>query len=223
MKIIRKAVVVAACLMAAGAANAQLGGLGSMLSGGKPSASGGDISADVNTFVSKSAALSELTARSVSAITAAFQSDQEIESQRSKLADINKITDPAEKAAKYAELYKSTQAAGQALLDSGEMEKRIGTLSADKKKQIGNALVNFGIGSLQAVDLTRTGQSLVAKAGANPMDLPKIVPVKNSLPLLGKVASDSGSFIVGVAKLAKGADISVPKVTASSTPVKSDF
>jgi hypothetical protein len=223
MKMIRKAVVVAACLMAAGAANAQLGGLGSMLGGGKSSASGGDISADVNSFVSKSAALSELTTRSVSAITVAFQSDQEIESQRSKLADINKITDPAEKAAKYAELYKSTQAAGQALLDSGEMEKRIGTLSADKKKQIGNALLNFGIGSLQAVDLTKTGQSLVAKAGANPMDLPKIAPVKNSLPLLGKVVSDSGSFIVGVAKLAKGADISVPKVTATSTQVKSDF
>lgn len=223
MKMIRKAVVVAACLMAAGAANAQLGGLGSMLGGGKSSASGGDISTDVNSFVSKSAALSELATLSVSAITVAFQSDQEIESQRSKLADINKITDPAEKAAKYAELYKSTQAAGQALLDSGEMEKRINTLSADKKKQIGNALLNFGIGSLQAVDLSKTGQSLVAKAGANPMDLPKIVPVKNSLPLLGKVVSDSGSFIVGVAKLAKGADISVPKVTATSTPVKSDF
>lgn len=223
MKMIRKAVVVAACLMVAGAANAQLGGFGSMLGGGKSSASGGDISGDVNSFVSKSAALSELTTRSVSAITVAFQSDQEIESQRTKLADINKITDPAEKAAKYAELYKSTQAAGQALLDSGEMEKRIGALSADKKKQIGNALLNFGIGSLQAVDLTKTGQSLVAKAGANPMDLPKIAPVKNSLPLLGKVVSDSGSFIVGVAKLAKGADISVPKVSATSTPVKSDF
>jgi hypothetical protein len=51
------------------------------------------------------------------------------------------------------------------------------------------------------------------------MNLPKIVPVKDALPLLGKVASDTGSFFVGVAKVAKGANISVPKVTAESKTV----
>ncbi|MCC2971177.1 hypothetical protein [Massilia sp. IC2-476] len=217
MNMIRKAIVVAACLMAAGAANAQLGGLGSMLAGAKsPVASGGDIGADVGTFVAKSAALGELAGQSVTAINAAFASDQEIEGKRAKLADIKKITDPAEKAAKFAELYKSEQAAAQTLLDSGEMEKRIGSLSSDKKKMIGQALLNFGIGGLQAVDLTKTGQSLIAKASANPLSLPKLIPVKDSLPVLGKVVTDSGSFLVGVLKVAKGANIAVQPATASS-------
>ncbi|HEX8601517.1 MAG TPA: hypothetical protein VF774_02655 [Pseudoduganella sp.] len=217
MKLIRKAIVVAACLMAAGVANAQLGGLGSMLGGAKPGvATGGDIGADVGTFVAKSAVLGELTGQSVTAINAAFASDQEIEGKRAKLADIRKITDPAEKAAKFAELYKSEQAAAQTLLDSGEMEKRIGSLSSEKKKLIGQSLLNFGIGGLQAVDLTRIGQSLIAKAGANPMSLPKVVPVKDTLPMLGKVVSDSGSFLAGVIKVAKGANISVQPATASS-------
>ncbi|MCC2956603.1 hypothetical protein LK542_13365 [Massilia sp. IC2-477] len=216
MKMIRKAIVIAACLMAAGAANAQLGGLGSMLAGAKSPVSGGDIGADVGTFVAKSAALGELAGQSVTAINAAFASDQEIEGKRAKLADIKKITDPAEKAAKFAELYKSEQAAAQTLLDSGEMEKRIGSLSSDKKKMIGQALLNFGIGGLQAVDLTKTGQSLIAKASANPLSLPKLIPVKDSLPVLGKVVTDSGSFLIGVLKVAKGANIAVQPATASS-------
>ena len=79
---------------------------------------------------------------------------------------------------------------------------------------IGDALLNFGIGigigSLQAVELSKNGQSLAQKAGSNPMNLPKVIPVKDALPLLGKVASDSGSFLVGVMKVAKGANIAVP-------------
>jgi hypothetical protein len=219
MKTIRKVLVVAACLMAANAANAQLGGFGAMLGSAKPGANaGGDISTDVSTFVTKSAALSELASRSVTAINAAFASDEQLAAKRAKLAQINTVTDPKEKAAKYAEVYKSEQAEAQSMLDSGDMEKRIGTLSADKKKMIGQALLNFGIGTLQAVELTRNGQSLIQKAGANPMNLSKILPVKDALPMLGKVAGDAGGFFVGVVKLAKGANIAVPVAKVDSTP-----
>ena len=208
------------CLAAAGTANAQLGGLGSMLGSAKSGGNaGGDLSGDVSAFITKSAALSALAGQSVTAINAAFASDTELAAKRAKLADVAAITDPKEKAAKFAELYKSEQAEAQTRLDSGEMEKRIGSLSSEKKKMIGNALLNFAIGSLQAVDLTKSGQSLIQKAGANPMNLPKIVPVKDSLPLLSKVASDTGSFFVGVMKIAKGANISVPQVTAESKSV----
>jgi hypothetical protein len=221
MKKIRTALVLASCLLAAGAANAQLGGLGSLMGSAKSgSNSGGDIGADVSAFVLKSAALSALAGQSVTAINAAFSNDEQLAAKRAKLANAEAVTDPKERAAKFAELYKSEQAEAQALLDSGEMEKRIGALSSEKKKMIGNALLNFAIGSLQAVDLTKSGQSLLQKAGANPMNLTKIVPVKDALPLLGKVASDTGSFFVGVAKVAKGANISVPKVTAESKAVE---
>ena len=221
MKTIRKALVVAACLMAANAANAQLGSFGSLLGSAKPGDSaGGDIGTDVSTFVAKSAALSEMASRSVTAINAAFASDEQLAAKRAKLAQINTVTDPKEKAAKYAEMYKSEQAEAQSMLDSGEMEKRIGTLGADKKKMIGQALLNFGIGTLQAVELTKNGQSLIQKVGVNPMSLSKILPVKDALPMLGKVAGDAGGFFVGVVKLAKGANIAVPVAKADSTPAE---
>lgn len=219
MKLIRKLLVVATCLVAANAANAQFGALGGLMGGNKASAgASGDIGASVTTFVNKSAALSMLTSNAVVAINAAFATDQKLEEKRATLTSISTLTDPKERLAKTAELYKSEQAEAQALLDSGEMEKRIGSLSADKKKMIGQALLNFGIGSLQAVELAKNGQAILQSAASNPMNLPKVVPVKDALPILGKVAGDAGGFLVGVAKLAKGANIAVQTPKADSTP-----
>jgi hypothetical protein len=214
MKKIVQAVLVAACLMGAGAAQAQLGGLGGML-GGKKSA-GGDIGAEVGSFVQQSQALSLLASNSVTAINAAFASDEQRKSKAAELEAINKLTNVDEQKARMAKLYESESAETKRLLDSGEMKERMASLDSAKKKQIGNALTNFGIGGLQALALTRTGQSLIQKAGADPMSLPKLMPVKDSLPLLGKVATDAGGFMVGVVKVAKGANIEVREVSASS-------
>lgn len=219
MKTIRTAIVVAACLMAASTANAQLGGLGGMLGGNKVSAgASGDVAADVNTFVNKSAALSMLSGRAVMAINAAFASDTELAEKRAKIASFANITNPKEQLAKFEEVYKSEKAEAQGRLDSGEMEKRMGTLSEEKKKMIGAALLNFGIGTLQAAELTKSGQALIQSASGNPMNLTKLGPVKDALPLLGKVAGDSGSFLVGVTKVARGANINVQAPKVDSKP-----
>jgi hypothetical protein len=221
MNKIAQAVVVAACLMGAGAAQAQLGGLGGMLGGAKSGS--GDIGAEVSTFVSQSAALSALSSQSLVAINSAFMSQEASAIAKAELEAINKLTETGEKNKRTQALYESQSAEAKRLFESGEMKTRMATLDSNGRKLIGNALLNFGIGGLQAVELSRTGQSLVTKAGVNPMNLPKILPVKDTLPLLGKVVSDSGGVIMGVAKLAQGAKIDVPKVTASSKPVDLAF
>lgn len=221
MNKIAQAVVVAACLMGAGAAQAQLGGLSGMLGGAK--SGGGDIGAEVSTFVSQSAALSALSSQSLVAINSAFMSQEASAIAKAELEAINKLTETGEKNKRTKALYESQSAEAKRLFESGEMKTRMATLDSNGRKLIGNALLNFGIGGLQAVELSRTGQSLVTKAGVNPMNLPKILPVKDTLPLLGKVVSDSGGVIMGVAKLAQGAKIDVPKVTASSKPVDLAF
>ena len=222
MNKIAQAVVVAACLMGAGTAQAQLGGLGGLLGGAKSSSSG-DIGASVGTFVSQSAVLGALTSQSLLAINSAFMSKEDSAVIKAELNAINKLTDAGEKNVRTKQLYESQSAETKRLLDSGDMKGRMATLDADGRKQIGNALLNFAIGGLQAVELSKTGQALVGQAGANPMNLTKIMPVKDTLPLLGKVVSDSGGIIAGVAKLAQGAKIDVPKVTASSKPVDLAF
>jgi hypothetical protein len=218
MKKIAQAVMVAACLMGAGAAHAQLGGLGGLLGAAKGN-SGGDIGADVNTFVTQSAALSALTGRSVIAIKSAFDNAEQRALTKAELDAIEKLTDPKERDARRAKLVESSAAEAKRLYDSGEMKNRMASLDSSSRKQVGDALLNYGIGALQAAALTKTGQSLVAKAGANPMSLPQVLPVKDALPLLGKVVSDSGGFIAGVIKLAQGAKIEVPTPKADSKPV----
>lgn len=223
IKMIQKTVIIAACLMAANAAHAQFGGLGNMLGAatgtGSSGSTGGDIAGDISNFVTKSAVLSAISSRSVTAINAAFSSEEQIAAKRATLLGIEQITDPKEKQAKTAALYESESAEAKRRYESGEMEKSIGGLDAGKKKQIGAALLNFGIGALQAVDLTKSGQNMVQKASGNPMNFTKLLPVKDAMPLLGKVASDAGGFFLGMVKLAKGANISVPEVKADSKVV----
>lgn len=218
---LRNAAVLAACLLSASAANAQLGGLGSLL--GSKSAGSADISADINSFVAQSNALRELTSRSVVAINAAFSSAAESEAKRAAYAAANALTNANEKQARLNELYESNAAELERRVKSGEAKEQMGKLDAAKKKQIGDALMNFGIGSLQAIVLTKTGQALLQQAASNPMNLTKMMPVKDSLPVLGRVVSDAGGFMVGVGKLAKGANIEVPAVKIDSKPVEVDF
>jgi hypothetical protein len=216
MKMIQNALVLALCFGAIHTAHAQFGSLGKTLGGGSSADAGGDITGDVASFVTKSAALSALSTRSVTAINSAFSTAEESAKKRAMLESIEKITDAKEKQAKYAEQYASEAADAKKRLDSGAMEKEIGGLSDTKKKQIGTALLNFGIGALQAVDLTKTGQNIVAKVSTNPLNVIKVVPVKDTLPMLGDVVKDGGGLLTGMLKLAKGANISVPAVTSSS-------
>ncbi len=219
MKKIAQAVMMAACLMGAGAAHAQLGGLGGLLGAVKGGGGGGDISADVNTFLTQSATLSALTGKSVIAIKLAFDDAEQRALTKAELDAIEKITDTKERDARRAKLVESSAAEAKRLYDSGEMKTRMAALDSNSRKQVGDALMNYGIGALQAVMLTKTGQSLIAKVGANPMSLPQVLPVKDALPMLGKVVSDSGGFMGGIIKLAQGAKIEVPAVKADSKPV----
>lgn len=221
MNSLRKFLIISVTLASATVAHAQFGGLGGMLGGG--GGSGGDVSADVSAFLAKSRVLSALASNSVTAINAAFDSELVAAQKGAALDAINKLPESSEKEAKKAALYESGSAEAKRRLESGEMEKAIGSLSEAKKKQVSGALLNFGIAALQAVDLSKTGQSIITKASANPMSIPKVIPVKDAIPLLSKVLSDAGGLFAGVIKLANGANISVQKITNQSTPIEMDL
>lgn len=223
MKKIVKTTFIAACILAAGSAHAQWGSLTGILGVAKDAVMGGGGGYDVNGFVQKSQNLSDLTSRSLLALNAAFAADAELTQKRSALAAINQIADAKEKQTRLAQLYKAESAETKRMLDSGEFEQRVGTLDSEKKKLVGRALGNFLIGSLQAVSLAKDGQSILARAGVNPVELLNLLPVKDALPVLVQVGSDASGFVVGVIKLAKGANIDVPVVKADSNPVDLAF
>jgi hypothetical protein len=116
-------------------------------------------------------------------------------------------------------LYDAEAGETKRLIESGDMEKRMAALDGEKKKLIGQALLNFGIGALQAVELGRQGKAMAASVGLNPMELVRVAPVKDAIPMLTKVAFDVSGFMGTVVKLARSADIVVPKVGVDAKPV----
>lgn len=222
---LRHVLAASACVLAVNSAHAQLsalGGLASSLGGMLAGATGigtAEAGDDVDGFVRKSADLSEVASRAVTAINAAFATDEQLTAKRAALAAIAAVAEPKERQARYAALYAAESAETKRLLDSGEMEKRMAQLDSDKKKLIGQALLNFAIGSLQAIELGKHGQALVQQAGISPVELVRILPVKDAIPLLGKVAVDASGFVGGVMKLARAANISVPDARTGSAPV----
>jgi hypothetical protein len=212
--------ILAALLISATAvipAHAQFCGLGGMLGCGRPAA-GGDVGAQVADFLKRSVVLSVLASNSLAKINAAFDNDEALARRRKEQEELGKITDPQEKQARAAKIYESERAESEKLAKSADLQERMKNLDADKKKRVGEALFNFAIGALQAPALLQSGQNIIQGVGTNPLNIPKVIPVKDVLPLLGKVGSDAGTTIATFVKVAQGADISVPQAKADSKP-----
>lgn len=202
--------------------HAQFGGLGGLVGGGKPAA-GGDVGAQVADFMTRTAVVSVLAANSLAKINASFDNEEALARRRKEQEDLAKITDPNEKNARAAEILKSESAAADQLSKSADLQERMKNLDAAKKKQVAQALFNFGIAALQAPGLLQSGESIIKGAGANPLNIVKVVPIKDAIPVLGKIGSDAGSTILTFIKVAKGADISVPQAEADSTAIQDDL
>lgn len=215
-------------LLAMHAAHAQLAALGGLASslGGMLGSSANPLASagadDVDGFVRKSAALSEIAGRSVTAINAAFASEERLAAKRAALVAIAALADPQDRAARYRALYDAEAGETRRLIDSGDMERRMAALDGEKKKLIGQALLNFAIGALQAAELGRQGKTIAARVGVDPMELVRMAPVTEAIPMLARVALDVSGFMGTVLKLARGADIAVPQAGANSKPVALD-
>jgi hypothetical protein len=215
----------AGCLLAMNAAQAQLSSLGGLASsiGGMLAKTGNPLAGadanDVDGFLRRSAELSEIAGRSVTAINAVFANEEQLAAKRAALTAIAQLADPKERAARYSALYDAEAGETRRLIESGDMEKRMAALDGAKKKLIGQALLNFAIGALQAVELGRQGKAIAASVGLNPVELVRVAPVKDAIPMLARVAIDVSGFMGTVVKLARSADIAVPTAGVDAKPV----
>jgi hypothetical protein len=76
---------------------------------------------------------------------------------------------------------------------------------------------------LQAVKLTQDGQAIVSSVGSDPMNITKVIPVKDALPILADAASTSTKVMSSFTKVLKGANVQVAPVTAESKPAEVKF
>ena len=216
MSIRRSILIAIPSLFATGSVFAQLGGLGGMLGGAKPGAGGSDVGAQVEGFIKRSALVSALASRALGRVNDAFRSDADAAAAKAEREAISKLTDPKEQQARTAKLVESESAAAAQLAKSTDLEAKMASLDEKKKRQVADGLFNFGIGVLQAPPLVKNAQEIVQSVSTNPMQLPKVIPVKDAIPLLQKVLADGAGTIATLIKVAKGANIEVKQATESS-------
>jgi hypothetical protein len=212
--------ILAAAILAAVAmpASAQFGGL---LGGAKPSASASaDIDGNVKSFLEKSVRIETIVNKAALAVLGAYATEEERAKLQAQFDNIGKQTDPKEAGAVFQKSFESSEAALNKLAASNDFAERTAKLSAEKQAQVAKGLANFLLGALQARELAPTGQNILQSAGANPMNLGKVLPVKDAVPRLAGAASLAGSTMPKIVQVLRGANVKVAEVSVSSKEVE---
>jgi hypothetical protein len=195
----------------------QLGGL----SGGGAQSSG-NLDGDVKAFLDTSTRVESTFNKASVAIAAAYDSEEKRAEWQAKFDSIGKSTDPKEAGANFQAISESTEAVLKKITQQKDFAEKTAAMSDAKKKMLAAAVGNFLLGALQAKDLAPTGQNVMKAAGSNPMNLGKVLPVKDALPRLINATTLAGSTLPEFVKVLKGANVEVPAITLSSKPAQLD-
>ena len=207
--------------LASGSVVAQTNGPDRLL-GGRPGAVGANMDVEVDALVKRSGLVSGLTLRALGRINDTFRSDAAAAVIKAESDAISRLTDPREQQSRTAKLFESESAVAAQLVKSTDLSARMASLDPKKKRHLVEGLFDFSIGILQAGPLLTDMQVTMRGASANPMQLPKVVPLLNALQPLQKVVTNGNGIIANLTKIAKGANIEVPQATATSEELGCD-
>ena len=217
MKKIATTVLASALLISTVPAQAQFGGLGALTGAAKGGAdAGGDVEGQVKGFIQKSNDINALIFTSLKTINAAYASDEEAAKIAEEIKAFNASTDPKERAAKVAEAQKTESAKLAELSKSADAQEKTKQLSKEKQQRVVASTANFLVAALRAAELSKSGQAIVQSVSANPMNIGKVIPVKDALPILVDAAKTSADVIPGFVKVLQGANLKVAKVDANT-------
>jgi len=183
--------------------------------GGGGSSESGDVDAKVKAFTDRSVVTNKLVGLSLLSIERAYATDEERAGLTEKMKALNSATDPKEINAQVTEIQKTDGAKVEELAKAKDAEEKTKKLDAKKQKEVAVGVSNFILAGLQAVKLTQDG--------SNPMNITKVIPVKDALPILADAASTSTKVMSGFTKVLKGANVQVAPVTAESKPAEVKF
>jgi hypothetical protein len=220
MKIERRKLVVGMGLVATTPVYAQFGGLGGLVGGKSGGGGGGDVDGQVKGFLDKSINIETTLNKALLAIVAAYSKDEDRAKYQARFQELGKQTDPKEAGAKFQETYQSSEADAKKLASTADLELQTKQLTAEKQQQVSKGVVNFLLGALQAKDVIPMGQNIMQSVSANPMALPKVLPIKDAVPRLTNAISLAASTMPQFVKVLRGANIKVADVTASTKEEK---
>lgn len=190
---------------------------------GSSSSGGADVGGQVNKFQESASLSNELMANSSVYLLRAISSKERGAELQKQLDTINQISDPKEKNAELAKLVESSSAELATKEKDQQTKDQLKKASSAKKKAIGSGLFNLSLALLKVNDLTKSGNGIISGVGKSPADALKVIPVKDTLPVLSSLASNGKNLLDTSMRLAKSADIKVEApATAEVAPQKLD-
>lgn len=171
------------------------------------SSGGGDVGSQVSKFQDSALLSNNLLANSSVYMLRALVSKERGADLQKQLDTINQISDPKEKNAELAKLVASNNSELATLEKNQQTKDQLKKASTEKKKAMGAGLFNMALGLLQVDQLTKSGSDIVSGVSKNPLQGVKVLPVKDTLPVLSSLASNGKSLLDTGLRLAKAADI----------------
>lgn len=182
----------------------------------KGAASSGNVEADVADFVAKTAQMRDIAYASMTTIVAAYADETQLAKMKAEDEELNKKTDAKENGAAKTALIKTREAQLAELQKQKDIGEKTKALSAEKQQKVAKGLFSFGIAALSAPVLMDKGQKIVSSVSLT--NVMKVLPVKDSLPMLADFVKYGSGTIGGFVKIVKGANIEVKAPAADSKP-----
>jgi hypothetical protein len=196
--------------LAASPAHAFLGGASALMGGG---GGGGNVDQDVAKFNTSMASALQLVNTSTLQLSKALLSKDKQEELEKMWKSAQGMADVKEKNAATAKFHADFQASAKQAVAAKETQELLKNATDKKKEFIKGASFNYALGLLQTVDLLASGNNIIKGVAANPMAVVKVLPIKDSLPLIQPLAGgfkDSTSMLMDVMKVA-GIKFQMPK------------
>jgi hypothetical protein len=177
------ALSLALCL--ASSANAQFGGLGGMLGGGK--GGGGDVDAMAEEFNRDASTINEVVTYSLIQIVAALGDKEQIAAVKAVNDNLSKTTDPKEKNSIQGTAVKEQSTIAAELLKSDQAKEKIEKMAPEMQQKVAKSIFAVGVAALRIPLMMDKGKKIIEGVGSNPMNITKALPVKDGMAVFASV------------------------------------
>lgn len=193
--------------------------------GGKPAGGGGgDISTQIDSFNTNAGLINGAVSFSLVQIVAALGDKEQIATVKTQADNLGKATDAKEKGAAQGSIIKTTAGVAAELLNSKDAKAKMEKLSPEMQQKVAKSLFAVGVAALQLPGAIDQGKKIMQEAGSNPMNITKVMPVKDGLSMFADALPKLPSLVSTGFKLMRDVKVEPgnPSVDAKLKAVNSD-
>lgn len=184
-------------------------GLGDLVGSAKPAAAAG-APADPDAFIKSAAGAEKLMGNSLKYLSGSLLAKEKSAEFNARLESAAKLTDPSERQAKTLEAQKDAVAALNEQTSGDKLKSDIDKLGTAQRAQLGASAFNFSLALLQDKALIEQSKALIASMSANPMQLSKLGPIKDTASSLSNQLSIGSQIASKMPDIFKAVGIAAP-------------